>query len=56
MRINYDAVCDIGCVRTNNEDMILVDVISSVTNPLQVNRLSTSTAASVPLSPRHGRL
>ena len=25
MRINYDAVCDIGCVRTNNEDMILVD-------------------------------
>lgn len=25
MKISYDAVCDIGCVRTNNEDMILVD-------------------------------
>lgn len=25
MKITYDAVCDIGCVRTNNEDMLLVD-------------------------------
>ena len=25
MKVCYDAVCDIGCVRTNNEDMILVD-------------------------------
>ena len=25
MKITYDAACDIGCMRTNNEDMLLVD-------------------------------